>query len=374
MPQALCPWRAPRVRALAVAAVLALSACHREQASAPAPRAVIATTVRADAAAARVSLPAVVQARYSTPLSFRIAGKIVERRARLGDAVRAGDVIARLDPSDAQASVGSAWAQYDAARHRAEYAKTQLDRDTLQAHASLITAAQLEQSQDTRVASAAQRDAAAQQLMLARNQLRYTTLVADHAGVITSEDADTGQNVSPGQSVYRLAWSGDLDVVCDVPESRLASLPVGRAVEVALASQPGRRYTGRVREIAPAADPQSRTYRVKMTLDKPDDVVRIGMTAKVGFDAGAPNDAAGTVTLPATALFHAGSETAVWIVRGDDTLELRRVTVSRFDALSIAVSAGLRDGDRVVLQGVHTVGPGEKVRIVAPLHPEDFAS
>ena len=80
-------------------------------------------------------------------------------------------------------------------------------------------------------------------------------------------------------------------------------------------------------------------------------------------------------TLPVTALFHEGREPAVWVVRAaDNTLELRRVTVTRYYERTFIVSDGLKDGESVVLQGVHTVSAGQKVRTIAPLHPEDFAS
>jgi multidrug efflux pump subunit AcrA (membrane-fusion protein) len=236
--------------------------------------------------------------------------------------------------------------------------------------------------------------------------LQYTTLTADHAGVITAEPADTGQNVSAGQAVYNLAWSGDIDVVCDVPESALAALSVGQIAKVTLAALPGRSFSARVRELSPAADPQSRTYRAKLTLENPGPDVRLGMTADIALAAPAPaktsvnasaNASANTsssqssaFTVAATALFHDGTQPAVWVVRpldnapgtgasgvgttGDGTLELRRVTVTRYNERTIVIGQGLKDGERVVLQGVHTVSAGEKVHVIPPLHPEDFAS
>jgi len=132
-----------------------------------------------------------------------------------------------------------------------------------------------------------------------------------------------------------------------------------------------------VRELSPAADAQSRTYRVNLTLEAPTPDVRLGMTADVAFPQ-APNAngaATSTFTLPSTALFHDGNLPAVWIVKaGGDSLELRRVKVSRYGERTVTVSEGIANGDRVVWQGVHTVSAGEKVRVVAPLHPEDFAS
>nr|WP_218884165.1 efflux RND transporter periplasmic adaptor subunit [Burkholderia guangdongensis] len=366
---------------MSLCVALSVAACHPKASAPPAARPVVALPVQADGHAPAQTLPGDIQPRYATPLSFRIAGKIVERTVRLGDTVKAGQVVARLDPSDVAKNAASAQAQLDAAQHRLSFAKQQLDRDRAQANENLIATAQLEQTEDTYTSALAQRDQAQQQAALAKNQLQYATLVADHAGTITAEQADTGQNVSAGQSVYQLAWSGDVDVVSDVPEAALASLAPGHAATVTLPSLPGRRFAAKVREIAPAADPQSRTYRVKLSLEQPDAAVRLGMTANVAFDGAPAAGGAATAseapsyTLPATALFHDGTQPAVWVVRAkDDTLELRRVAVVRYGERTVTISGGLQPGERVVLQGVHTVSAGEKVRAIAPLHPEDAAS
>jgi multidrug efflux system membrane fusion protein len=360
--------------ALTLCAALCVAACHPKASAPPAPRPVVALPAQADGHAAAQTLPGEIQPRYATPLSFRIAGKLVERRVRLGDTVKTGQIVARLDPSDVAKNAASTEAQLDAAQHRLTFAKQQFDRDRAQANENLIATAQLEQTEDAYASALAQRDQAQQQAALAKNQLQYATLVADHAGVITAEQADTGQNVSAGQPVYQLAWSGDVDVVSDVPEAALASIAPGAAATVTLPSLPGRRFAAKVREIAPAADPQSRTYRVKLSLGQPDASVRLGMTADVAFDGAPPAGAAATITLPATALFHDGTAPAVWVVRGNDTLELRRVGIARYGERTVTVSRGVAPGERVVLQGVHTVSAGEKVRAIAPLHPEDFAS
>ncbi|MFM0015523.1 efflux RND transporter periplasmic adaptor subunit [Paraburkholderia sediminicola] len=371
--------------ALALAGIVTLAACSKKEVAAPAPRPVVAVAVHADgSAAAAASLPGEVQARYSTPLSFRVGGKIIERRVRLGDVVKNGQIVARLDPADAQKNAASAQAQLEAAQHSLVYAKQQLDRDQAQAKENLIAPAQLEQTTNAYASAAAQRDQAAQQAALSKDQLQYTTLSADHAGVITAEQAGTGQNVSAGQAVYNLAWSGDVDVVCDVPESALAALSVGQTAQVTLAALPGRSFNARVRELSPAADPQSRTYRARLTLDNPGPDVRLGMTADIALAAPSPSNPSasqsGAFTVPATALFHDGTQPAVWVVRaadnapGVDTLELRRVTVTRYNERTIVIGQGLKEGERVVLQGVHTVTAGEKVHVIPPLHPEDFAS
>lgn len=367
----------------AMAGFVVISACSKKEAAAPEPRPVVALAVHADGNSMQAaSLPGEIQARYSTPLSFRVNGKIIERRARLGDVVKAGQVVAQLDPADAQKNAASSQAQLDAAQHSLVFAKQQLERDQAQAKENLISTAQLEQTTNAYASALAQRDQAAQQASLSKNQLQYTTLVVGHDGVITGEQADTGQNVSAGQAVYNLAWSGDIDVLCDVPESALSAFQIGQTANVTLAALPGRKFTARVRELSPAADPQSRTYRARLTLEHPTADVRLGMTADIAPIAPPPSSSSngsanqhGSFTLPVTALFHEGQQPAVWVVRANDNaLELRRVTVTRYNERTIVVSQGLADGERVVLQGVHTVSAGERVRVIAPLHPEDFAS
>ncbi|AJW98417.1 efflux RND transporter periplasmic adaptor subunit [Burkholderia gladioli pv. gladioli] len=362
----------PRAVVLLGAALL-VAACHpKDNGPPPAARPVVATPIAADGTTAAAILPGDIEPRYATPLSFRIGGKIIERSVRLGDTVKKGQVLAHLDPSDPEKNAASAQAQLDAASHALTYAQQQVERDRAQAREKLIAPAQLEQTENAYASARAQRDQAAQQLALAKNQLQYTSLVADHAGYITAEQADTGQNVSAGQAVYQLAWSGDVDVVTDVPETTLAVLQPGHEAGVTLPALPGRSFQARVREIAPAADPQSRTYRVRLTLAEPDPAVRLGMTANVAL-AGTAADGA-RYTLPSTALFHEGPNPAVWVIRRDDTLELRRVGIARYGENTITVSQGLQAGERVVQQGVHAVSAGEKVRAVAPLHAEDGAS
>jgi RND family efflux transporter MFP subunit len=363
-----------RTLAFVLAATIALCACDRKMAAAPAPRPVVAVAAKADDVAMQASLPAQIEARYSTPLSFRVGGKIIERRVRLGDSVSAGEIVARLDPSDNTKNAASARAQLDAARHQLDYAEQQLVRDREQAKENLISRMQLEQTQNAYATALAQRDQAQAQASLAADQLKYTTLVADKAGVVTAEQADTGQNVTAGQAVYNLAWSGDIDVVADVPEGALSALAVGQPANVTLAAVPGKTFAARVREVSPAADPQSRTYRVRLTLESPTPAVRLGMTADVSFAGTALSGQAQAFTLPSTALFHDGKLPAVWVVTGNDTLALRRVDIARYGERTVTVSNGLQAGDRVVWQGVHTVSAGDKVRVVAPLHPEDFAS
>jgi membrane fusion protein, multidrug efflux system len=338
-----------------------LSACHGQQAAAPSPVAVVTYTVHISDDTDPPTYPAEVAPRYSNPLSFRVPGKVIERRVRLGDRVTAGEVLAQLDPTDQQRQVASARAALAAAGHRLHYAKQQLDRDQAQFSRQLIAANQLEQTEDAQAAALAARDEAAAELVVAENALRYHTLTADHDGVITSEDADTGQVVSAGQPVYELAWSGDVDVVIDAAASDANRASVGQAARVILPSMAAQPLDAHVREIAPEADPQSRTFRIRLTLNDPTPSIRLGTIAEAMLlpDAQAP---AREIDIPATALFHQGAHPAVWVLQGaQPQLVLRPVTVQSYRDRFVILTGGLRDGERIVAAGVHTVFVGERV-------------
>src|SRR5258708_19819792 len=198
-----------------------------------------------------VRYPVEAAARYSNAMSFRVAGKLIERDVRLGDSVRKGQVIARLDAADAQKQAASAQATLDAAEHRLAFAKQQLDRDQAQFAQNLVAANQLEQTQDAYAAALAGREEAAAQLVLARNTLQYNSLAADHDGLITTEHSDTGQVVSAGQAVYGLAWTGDTDVILDAAAGDLGRIAAGQAASVTFPALPARRFPAPVRELPP---------------------------------------------------------------------------------------------------------------------------
>lgn len=350
-------------------AVALLSACGKHAPEAEMPRPVIAMPAKAADVAFVAQFPGEVHARYEMPLSFRVPGQLIAREAHLGDSVKKGQVLARIDDADAGRNQASAQAALEAAEHRLVFATQQRDRDDAQSKANLISQLQLDQTHDAYAAALAGRDQARQQLALAQNQSRYTTLVADRDGRITSEQAEIGQVVAAGQAIFGFAWSGERDVFFDVPEDRIAGVTVGQSAAVTLPAMPDHLLKGRVRDVSPAADPQARTYRVKLALDANAADVPLGMTAQVALSAGA---ATAGVRLPATALFHQGEHPAVWVLRpSDSTLELRPVTVLRYSERDVLISAGLHAGEQVVMQGVHTVTAGEKVTPIAPPHLED---
>ena len=347
-----------------------LAACGKKAPEVDQAMPVIALPVQAVDGVSAGRFPGDIHARYEMPLSFRVGGQLTARYVNPGDLVKKGQALAQLDPTDAGNQLAAAKAALDAAEHRLLFATQQRDRDEAQSKQNLISHLQLEQTQDAYASALAARDQAKQQFELAQSQSRYTTLIADHDGAITSRQADTGQVLSAGQAVFGFAWSGEREVYLDVPESRIDGIVIGQAAKVTLPALPGRVFDARVREMSPAADPQSRTYLVKLTIDRPADMLQLGMTADVVLQAVKTSSTA--ISIPVTALFHQGEHPAVWVIRpADATLELRPVTIDRYGEHDVLIASGLQAGERVVMQGVHTVSIGEKVAPIAPPHPED---
>lgn len=356
--------------AVIVCGALALVACGQRQPEEGEQRRVAVVTVPGPSGPDRWQVPGQVGAREETTLSFRIDGKIIQRAVRTGDQVETGQLLAELDPAPARQGHDSAQAQLAAAQKGFEFAASQRKRDQQQARAQLISRAQLEQSENAYAQARAALTQAEQQAEQASDRLDYTRLEAVHAGVITAEHAQTGQNISPGQPVYSLAWAEGRDVIADIPERRLASVSVGQQARITLTALPGQSFPATVREISPAADPVSRSFRVKLALDPAAKPARLGMTATVLFTGPDDAHAPPRFVLPATALFHDGDAPAVWVVQQpESTLALRQVTVVSQNADTVQVSGELSPGDTVVAQGAHTVSKDMKVIVMPELSP-----
>lgn len=305
-----------------------------------------------------------VRARYETALGFRVGGKIAERLVEVGDTVRKGQVLMRLDPLDQKLSVDAAGQQVAAAEASHRQAKTEFQRFEGLFRQGFISAAEFDRRQAAFEVAAAQLAQARAQWALYRNQSDYTTLRADHDGVVTALQAEVGQVVDRGTPVARVVRPGEKEVAISVPENRLPEVRRGSEADIVLWADPARSYKGRVREIAPNADLVTRTYTAKVSILDADDRVQWGMTATVALSGGAA--AARAIRLPSTALYQRGDQAAVWVVDpASGQVNLRPVKIDRFADEFVTVLDGLRPGESVVRAGVHKLFAGEKVRVLA---------
>jgi RND family efflux transporter MFP subunit len=300
----------------------------------------------------------VVRARYETDLGFRVAGKIVRRVVNVGDAVHAGDVVAHLDPGDLRLQLESAEAELAAATSNQAQAAADLGRYTTLRERGYASIADFDRKKATKDEAEGRLERARRALELARNQLGYADLKADADGVITATLAEPGQVVAIGQAVARLAHRGEKEAVVALPETWLGEARRSAAT-VRLWSDRDRSFGAHLRELSPQADPATRTYAARFTIDRADDTVAFGMTATVTLSHAADVRVA---RLPLSAILNRGTGPSVYLVDEESALQLRPVTVASFTEDTALVTGGLRDGDKVVTLGVQKLEAGLAVR------------
>jgi multidrug efflux system membrane fusion protein len=302
-----------------------------------------------------------VRARSESALGFRVGGKIVERLVDVGASVKPGTLLARIDARDLQLNSAGmrsqlAAAQADVVQAQADYARY---NDLYQK--KFVSGAEIDKRKATLDVAQARLEQAKAQLNVADNQSAYAVLTADRAGVITAVEAEAGQVVAAGQTVVRLARDGEKEIQIAVPENRLSELKTAQNIEVSLWAVADKRYAGKIREISPGADAVTRTYAVRIAVAEADAEMRLGMTASVLLRQ---TGAGSAVSLPLTALYQQGANTALWVVDpATHTVKLVAVKVGVFREDTVTVVAGVKEGDLVVTAGVHKLTQGQKVRV-----------
>ena len=344
--------------ALVVAATLA--ACSRHEAPVETIRPVQLLQVKVGATGEQAVYAGEVKPRHEADLGFRIGGKIVARQVDVGAAVKSGQVLARLDPADVGLQAEAAKAQLAATETEASFAKAELDRYQGLLEQKFISESALDAKRNAYNSNRAKYEQARAQLAVTRNQANYSTLVADHDGVITAVNADVGQVVQAGQAIFRLARQDEQEVLISVPENRLAELKAATTIVVALWADRSKLYPAKIREIAPSVDSTTRTFAVRVSILNADSAVRWGMTANVGLQGEAITT--GTM-LPLTAIYQKDGTPAVWIYDpASKQVNLRPVQLGPFREDGVLVNSGLKGGEWVVIAGVHKLLPGQTVR------------
>ena len=361
---------------LAMVAAFVLSACTKAAPPAAPVRAVKVITVGSSALGTRTDYAGEVRARVESRLSFRVGGKITHRQAELGQRVKAGQVLAQLDPQDYRLAADAARAQVAVAATQRDLAAADYARYEALKAQNFISGAELERRAATLKAADAQLSQAKAQLAVQGNQAAYAELRADAAGVVTAVEAEPGQVVSAGTPVVRVAVDGVRDVVFAVPEDRLASIQQGAAVRLRVGNSVKQvsdtpaesALSGRVREVAASSDPVTRTYLVKVAVDAAAGVMvlPLGSTVYAQPETSGPV-AVAVIKLPTTALWRSAQATSVWVLdKASMTLKPQVVQIAAADGNEVVVTAGLQPGMVVVSAGVHVLAAGEKVTLYQP--------
>lgn len=310
------------------------------------------------AGASQDVFPGEIRARYEPELGFRIGGKISQRLVDVGDRVSEGTTLARLDTDDVRLQLDAARAQFASAQADHKLAKSELERYQELQERQVISRSQFDAVESRFDASEAQLRQARANLNVARNQADYAALKAPRDGVVAQRLAEAGQVVSPGQPVFVLAVDGDREVRIDLPEQDVSRFSIGMPVAIELWSRPGQVFTGKLRELSPAADPRSRTYEARVAFDNAKVGAELGQSARV-FVSGGDSEA---LSIPLSALTAEQEDTYVWVVDpATATLKKTPVEVGPYQEQVVPVLSGLHASDWVVAAGTHLVREGQQV-------------
>lgn len=345
-------------RLLLLSLPLALAACSREAPTAAPERPVKLLTVGAANAAASADLAGEVRARVESNLGFRVGGKITGRHVETGQRVRRGEELARLDARDYELAGQAAAAQLSATRAQLDNARADYARYQEMNRKGYVSATELEHARVALAAAEAQQEQAQSNQALAANQRDDTVLRADADGVITAVLADVGEVVGAGQPVLRLAQDGPREVEVEFPEDRRALAAVAKA-QVSLWARPDEKLPAKLRELAAAADPVTRTFRARYSVQAPRGALELGQSATLHLRLPALQQ--GGVRLPTTALFGRGGQSEVWVYDPKtSTVRQQPVQTVGADGSDVLV-AGLEPGMQVVTAGVHVLSEGQHV-------------
>ncbi len=353
----------PLLAGLIGAALLPLfAACSKAPEAAPEVRSVRTVVVTVGKTDGQNHFAGEVRPRYESNLGFRVAGKIDSRKANVGDRVRKGDLLMRLDPKDLALNESASQATVSAQEAQFAVEKADFERFSKLADTGFISRTEFDRQKTRFEAAKAQLESVRAQARVSGNQTGYAELRADADGTITAIDGEAGQVVAAGQTVVRLARSGALEVAANVPEQLVSRLKVGQPVDVELWSAAGSPSAGQIRELAQSADPATRTYALRVSVAAPPKTMQIGMTATVRIIDNSQPD---LIHLPLSAYVENNGAQGVWVF--DDAsgnVGFRPVKLVGFQRNEILISDGLKPGERVVTAGAGLLRGGQKVKLL----------
>lgn len=337
-----------------------LEGTQRSEESATEGRPVLVMTAQSDRSTNTVRLPGVIAAATEETRAFQVAGRLHERFVSLGDSVRKGDVLARLDDNDFRLALESAEAEHTAARAAFDKAGVSLRRVTSLQSDGWVSTRAFEETSVAFEEARSRVERAERAVLLARNNLTYATIRADADGVVTREFAEVGQVVASGQPILRIARKFGREAIVAVPEVLLTDIRDRRAT-VELWSQEGTEVAARLVELSPIADPLSRTFEARYRLETQQDAPALGMSATIRLTR---PDAATSTKVPLSALHYGDGGASVWTVDLDGRIERRHVSVAVLGSETVRIESGLTEGDRVVVIGGHKLTEGLRVRTI----------
>jgi RND family efflux transporter MFP subunit len=340
-----------RIR-LALSAFALIAACSGESGTPAQPSTAVAPLPSATVEAREIDLTysaeAVVEAVRQSTVAAQIAGRVVEVRFDVGDAVKKGEVIVRIDERAATQAVAASAAQVQEAQATLANARAQFERSKLLAAQKFISAAGLERAEAEYKAAQARVSSLIAGAGQASTERSFATIVAPYSGVVSARHVEVGEMAVPGKPLMTGFDPSSLRVVANLPQAQLPAIQAAGKAWVEVPAL-GRRIEAKQITVLPSADPRTHTTRVR--LDLPTDVRGIypGVFARAQFSVGR----ATRLLVPRAAVIRRSEVTAVYVLDDRGVPRLRQVRLGvEGDDQGVEVLAGLKPGERVALEPV----------------------
>jgi len=306
-----------------------------------------------------VVLPGTVETPTRSLVAGEVAGMVVEFLAREGQRVEKGQPLARLRTATLELDRNTVEAQLREAQARLKQAEAHLERARELLEAGVMPRDQFDDRFFEVDAWKGRVEQLTANIARINEDIERSTIISPLAGVVAAERTEVGQWLSIGAPVVEIISVSELEVRVDVPERYFRSLRTGAATSVSFDALPGTTLTGRIQTILPTADPQARTFPLKISIPNPDGRVGVGMLAQVSFPVGQSVQA---TIVPKDALVRRGSQQLVFLLNGDGTVNPQPVETGQAVGSWIEVRGPIQPGTKVVTRGNERLQPGQSVR------------
>ncbi len=317
------------------------------------------TEVRSHLIKPSVQLPGTVESRLVSTVAGEISGLVESFLAREGQVVKQGQVLAQLRRTSLELRLRAAVAQLKEDEARQKLAERTLERARELSEGGIYSQQQLDEALFEFNAWQGRIERLRAEIEQFKHDIEQTTIRAPYDGVVVRENTQIGEWLEAGGTVVELLSLEQLEVSLDLPERYFDALRMKAPVRISFESLPGVEFDGQVQSIIPRADPQARTFPIKLSLSNPQGRIAVGMLARVILPIGDPYI---STLVPKDAVITQGTQQFVYLLSEDDSVRRTAVRTGVGVGQWVQVEGPLQGGEKVVIRGNERLQDGQKVR------------
>jgi len=317
------------------------------------------------------AFPGIAKATQEVNLSFRVGGPLITFPVNIGDRVKTGDVLARIDPRDFEIDLDNAQGKLNKAQANAKRAQSDYDRELniLKQDAGATSQAAVDRKEDQRDQATADIKSLKASVSAAKDKLRYTYLKAPYDGIVADTLVENFETVLPRQKIVRILDDSSIEMIINIPERLISLVPDLEEIQVYFDAYPDHMLMATVKEIGTEASKTTRTYPINLIMEQPDDITILpGMagSARGALAVSETDNKSDQLVVPVKAVFTPDTQKQahVWVIdEKSGSVQLRAVKTGQLTPVGIQVIDGLQAGEWVAIAGIHTLREDQKVRI-----------